>query len=65
MLSVFNTQTVRHVLKTQYYLYIYERCITFFMKISQVPSYNTLYQSPANTFHVLVTSDLYTYVKDV
>jgi hypothetical protein len=44
LFSVFNTQTVRHVLKTsQYFLYIYERCITFFTKASHVPFYSTLH----------------------
>jgi len=35
------------------------------IQVSQVSSYGTLHQSSANTFHVLVTSDLYTYVKDI
>ena len=51
---------------SQYFLYIYDRWITFFKKTSQVPSYSTLHQSPANTLHVLLTIGLYTYVvKDV
>jgi len=39
---------------SQYFLYIYDRCITFFMKVSQVPSYSTLHQSPDNTLHLLL-----------
>jgi len=37
---------------SQYFLYIYERYITFFKKASQVPSCNTLHQSPANSLHL-------------
>jgi hypothetical protein len=48
---------------SQNFLYIYDRCITFFMKASQVPSYSTLHQTPTNTLHVLLTTSLSTDVK--
>jgi len=50
---------------SQYFLYIYDRSITFFMTASQVPSYSTLHQTPANTLHTLLTIGLYTDVKDI
>ena len=50
---------------SQYFLYIYERCITLFRISSQVPPYSTLHQPPANTLHVLLTITLYTDVKDI
>jgi hypothetical protein len=62
--SAFNTQTARHILKTlQYFLYSYDRWVNFFIKASQAPSYSTLRQSPDNTFPVLLTTGLYTYLK--
>ena len=48
-----------------YFVYIYDRRITFLMKASQVPSYGTLHQSPGNTLHVLLTFGLYTAVKGI
>ena len=39
---------------SHYFLYIYDRWITFFMKASQVPSYSNLHQPPAKIFHVLL-----------
>jgi hypothetical protein len=48
---------------SQYFPYIYDRCVTFFMKASQVQSYSNLHQSNANSRHVLLTTGLYTDVK--
>ena len=44
---------------------IYDWCIMFSKKASQVPSYTKLHQSPANNLHILLTLGLYTYVKDI
>jgi len=49
---------------SQYFLYFYDRWVTFFIRASQVPPYSTLHQTPANILHVLLTIGLYTYVKD-
>ena len=50
---------------SQHFLYIYNRCITFFMTASQVPSYSTLHQTPANTLHLFLKIGLYIYVKNI
>jgi len=39
---------------SQYFLYIYDRWVKFFIKASQAPSYSRFYQTPANTFAVLL-----------
>jgi len=63
--KMFKTVICRHKTKpvVQNFLYIYDRRITFFKKASQVPTYSTLHQTPANTLHVLLTIRLYTYIK--
>jgi hypothetical protein len=59
--SLFNTQTVQHITQTlTISFYIYDRCITFLMKASQVPSNSILNQSPAKTHHMLLTLGLHT-----
>jgi len=65
VLTLIHKRYEKFLRPSQYFLYIYDRCITFFMKASQLPPYSTLHQIPANTPHILLTIILYTDVKDI